>query len=134
MLDFIKKLALREKEEAEERKKRSDDDEESKYDMASFLAESKRWRKTGGKYNFNRKGPISSLSSGKQIQSSGAGLKRTVTQSLADEKVALKKKNTMIPKKNQTNGGLGTEIDFAKQRKNSLLIGGSKEEQVKRYH
>jgi hypothetical protein len=37
-------LVLREKEEIEERKKRVDDEEESKYDMASFLAESKRWR------------------------------------------------------------------------------------------
>jgi len=37
-------LAVREKEEIEERKKRVDDEEESKYDMASFLAESKRWR------------------------------------------------------------------------------------------
>ena len=35
---------LREKEEIEERNKRVDDEEESKYDMASFLAESKRWR------------------------------------------------------------------------------------------
>ena len=43
-VQFQKLLAVREKEEIEERKKRVDDDEESKYDMASFLAESKRWR------------------------------------------------------------------------------------------
>ena len=40
----MKRLALREKDELEERKKRVDDDEDSKYDMANFLAESKRWR------------------------------------------------------------------------------------------
>ena len=43
-VQFQKLLAVREKEEIEERKKRVDDDEENKYDMASFLAESKRWK------------------------------------------------------------------------------------------
>ena len=41
---FQKQLAVREKQELEERKKRVEDEEEIKYDMASFLAESKRWR------------------------------------------------------------------------------------------
>jgi hypothetical protein len=43
-IDFQKQLVVREKVEVEERKKRVDDEEESKYDMASFLAESKKWR------------------------------------------------------------------------------------------
>lgn len=41
---FQKGLLIREKEEIEERKKRHDDDEESKYDIAAFMAENKRWR------------------------------------------------------------------------------------------
>ena len=41
---FQKQLQIREKEELEERKKRVDDDEEGKNDMASYIAESKRWR------------------------------------------------------------------------------------------
>lgn len=43
-IEFQKQLLVREKLEIEERKKRVDDEEESKYDMASFLAESKKWR------------------------------------------------------------------------------------------
>jgi hypothetical protein len=50
-----KGLAVREKEEAEERKKRQEDDEENKYDLATFMAENKRWRsKLGGKYPYKR--------------------------------------------------------------------------------
>ena len=32
-----------------------DDDEEGKTDMASYIAESKRWRQKAGKYSYNRK-------------------------------------------------------------------------------
>lgn len=40
----MKQLIIREKEEIEERKKRVDDDEESKYDISTFMADSKRRR------------------------------------------------------------------------------------------
>lgn len=43
-VQFQNRLLIREKQELEERKKRVDDDEEGKADMASYIAESKRWR------------------------------------------------------------------------------------------
>jgi hypothetical protein len=45
---------VREKEEDEERKKREEDEEE-KYDMSSFLAESKKWRKGVSKFSYSRR-------------------------------------------------------------------------------
>ena len=41
-------------------------DEESNYDN-SYFGENKRWRKVGGKYTLSRRGPLSSLSSGKTV-------------------------------------------------------------------
>jgi len=52
---------VREKEEDEERKKREEDEEE-KYDMSSFLAESKKWRKGVSKFSYGRR-PIGQLKS-----------------------------------------------------------------------
>jgi hypothetical protein len=40
----------------------------------------------------------------------------------------------MTSKKLTSNNGFTEGMDFSKQRKNSILIGGSKEEQIKRYH
>ena len=56
------------------------------------------------------------------------------TDNHIDSKTPIKKKNTMNFKKT-TNNGFGTEtLDFQqKSRKMSVLIGGSKEEQSKRY-
>ena len=45
-----------------------------------------------------------------------------------DSKTPLKKKTTMTSKKLTSNNGFSDNVDFSKQRKNSLLIGGSKEE------
>jgi hypothetical protein len=57
---FAKQLQVREKEEVEERKKRVDDEEESKYDMGSLFADSKRWRYKGKPYNYGRRPNLSS--------------------------------------------------------------------------
>jgi hypothetical protein len=48
----------------------------------------------------------------------------------SDSKTPIKKKNTMTAKKSAAanGGGLPTEVDFAKTRKNSVLIGGTKDE------
>ena len=51
-----------------------------------------------------------------------------------DSRTPIKKKTTMTSKKLTSNNGFGENVDFSKQRKNSILIGGSKEEQIKRYH
>lgn len=131
-----KQLLIREKEEIEERKKRVDDEEESKYDM-SFV-DSKRLR---SKYVFktNYKRPGGSMSSGKvnMIGSSSNTLKKLPLSNLnskedGDSKTPIKKKQTMTSKKLTSTFSEG--VDFSKQRKNSILIGGSKEEQIKRYH
>jgi hypothetical protein len=128
-----KRLCIREKEEVEERKKRVDDEEESKYDMT--FADSKRLR---SKYNFksNYKRPGGSMSSNKVSMLGGSSntLKKLPLGNLSDmgshgdSKTPLKKKTTMTSKKLTSNNGFSDNVDFSKQRKNSLLIGGSKEE------
>lgn len=45
-----------------------------------------------------------------------------------DSRTPIKKKTTMTSKKLTSNNGFGENVDFSKQRKNSILIGGSKEE------
>ena len=103
--------------------------------MSNFMAESKRWRQKAGKYPYNRK-PLGAYGGSKSIIMNGSGAtKKLPTGSLIDshtDKTPLKKKNTMTNKK--TNNGLATDLEFSKQRKNSLLIGGSKDDQSKRYH
>ena len=74
---FQQKLLLREKEEIEEKKKRIDDEEESKYDVSSFLAEAKRWRGKGGKFNFHRR-PYNSISSSKALLAAGTSALRKI--------------------------------------------------------
>jgi hypothetical protein len=128
-----KELLIREKEEIEERKKRVDDEEESKYDMT--FADSKRLR---SKYTFksNYKRPGGSMSSNKVGMLGGGSntLKKLPLSSLndrggdGDSKTPLKKKSTMTSKKLTSNNGFSENVDFTKQRKNSILIGGSKEE------
>ena len=112
---------IREKEEAEERKKRQEDDEENKYDLATFMAENKRWRsKLGGKYG-NYRRPVGGRLSDKHAVS---GFKRTGTRADAgDEKTPLKKKNTTTSFKRSGTGLNGADIDFVKSRKSSLLMG-----------
>lgn len=118
---FAKQLQIREKEEIEERKKRVDDEEESKYDMASLFADSKRWRKTN-KYNYNRR-PAGSMSSNKVssiLGSSSSTLKKLPLSSLSssdvysDSKTPIKKKSTMTSKKLTNNNGFSEGIDFSK--------------------
>jgi hypothetical protein len=125
-----KKLLIREKEEIEERKKRVDDEEESKYDMT--FVDSKRLR---SKYTFktNYKRPGGSMSSNKvsMMGSSSNALKKLPLSNLnssegENSKTPIKKKITMNNKKVSAN--LSDGVDFSKQRKNSVLIGGSKEE------
>lgn len=97
------------------------------------MAENKRWRqKLGGKYPYKR--PLGGGLSGKPLLGgSSTALKKQATQNMnnndSDNKTPLKKKNTMNFKRSQ-NGNFPTDtIDFAKQRKNSLLIGGTREDQ-----
>lgn len=138
---FQKDLIQREKEEIEERKKRVDDEEE-KFDFATSFLETKKYRGKGGKYNYNRTRPLGSLSSGKSNISSGiSGLKKIPLSKINDgepghenSRTPLKKKNTMNYKRQITYTGSSNELDFSKQRKNSVLIGGSKDDQIKRYH
>lgn len=131
-MDFQKKLAIREKQELEERKKRVEDDEDSKYDMASFLAESKRWRQKAGKFPYRQSNGKTYSSSKSLIGGSLSTLKKLPLGSLSDghndSKTPLKKKSTLTSKKSSNNTGFQNEIDFAKQRKNSILIGGSKDD------
>ena len=91
-------MQIREKEEVEERKKRRvDDEEESKYDMASLFADSKRWRTKANKYNYGRR-PL--VSSRKTVMTgvSSSGLKKLPLSSLNstdghnDSKTPIKKK------------------------------------------
>ena len=68
--------------------------------------------------------------------SSSSTLKKLPLSSLSssdghsDSRTPIKKKNTMTMKKSgATNGaGFATDVDFSKQRKNSVLIGGTKDE------
>jgi hypothetical protein len=110
-----------------------DDEEESKYDMT--FADSKRLR---SKYTFkaNYKRPGGSMSSNKvsMLGSSSSTLKKlplsnlNSSESYSDSKTPIKKKQTMNSKKLTSNSGFSEGVDFSKQRKNSILIGGSKEE------
>ena len=113
----MKRLALREKDELEERKKRVDDDEDSKYDMANFLAESKRWRQKAGKYPYTRK-PIGSFGISKTLSSSTNMIKK-MPINLTDghtDKTPIKKKNTLTSKKSNNGlikfGGIANSIAF----------------------
>ena len=117
-----------------------DDDEESKYDSSSFYLDSKRWRQKGYKYSYGRR-PIGNLGSSKALLGGGSSaLKKLPLSSLtsseghSDSKTPIKKKNTMNIKKTSGNNGFPSDIDLAKQRKNSVLIGGTKDESIKRYH
>ena len=134
-IEFRKQLVVREKIEAEERKKRVDDEEESKYDMASFLAESKKWRQKATKYPHLNRRPLGGMSSSKASLNSGGSGKTPISKMNSDnnigEKSTLKKTKTIKPKANHSNI---SESDFSKNRKNSLIVGGSKDEQIKRYH
>jgi len=134
-IDFRKQLVVREKIEAEERKKRVDDEEESKYDMASFLAESKKWRQKATKYPHLNRRPLGGMSGSKASLNSGGSGKTPISKMNSDnnigEKSTLKKTKTIKPKANHSNI---SESDFSKNRKNSLIVGGSKDEQIKRYH
>jgi hypothetical protein len=99
------------------------------------FADSKRLR---SKYTFksNYKRPGGSMSSNKvsMLGSSSNALKKLPLGSLSDigshgdSKTPLKKKTTMTSKKLTSNNGFSDNVDFSKQRKNSILIGGSKEE------
>lgn len=105
------------------------------------FADSKRLR---SKYTFksNYKRPGGSMSSNKisNLGSSSNTLKKLPLSGLSDlgshgdGRTPLKKKTTMTSKKLTSNNGFSDNVDFSKQRKNSILIGGSKEEQIKRYH
>ena len=101
--------------------------------MAAFMAENKRWRsKIGGKYQPRR--PLGGRFSEKPLLG-GSSIKRQGTMTAAidsDNKTPLKKKNTMTFKRSTTNCFPG-EVEFAKSRKNSLLIGNTREDQTKRY-
>ena len=94
----------------EERKKRVEDEEEIKYDMASFLAESKRWRQKATKYTYNKR-PFGSFSSSRSLLSGTSGMSTLkklnshtnggITDS--DNKTPIKKKSTMSIKKASSN-------------------------------
>jgi len=99
------------------------------------MAESKRRRQiTGGKYN-NFKRPMANYTSSKVMinsQSTHSKLKIPLSNLNSggdnDNKTPIKKKNSMNIKKTSNNNGFSSEIDFSKQRKNSLLIGGTKDD------
>ena len=119
---FMKQLQVREKEEVEERKKRVDDEEESKYDMASIFADTKRWRSKAGKYGYGRR-PIGSMSSSKvtgSMGSSASTLKKLPLSSLnssdnhIDSRTPIKKKSTMTSKKLTSNNGFSDEAQVSK--------------------
>lgn len=92
------------------------------------MAENKRWRsKIGGNYKYKR--PLGSKVSDKPLLGS-SGIKRQGTLSSVndgDNKTPLKKKSTMSFKRSATNC-FPNEIEFTKSRKNSLLIGNTREE------
>tara|TARA_B110000285_G_C15122979_1_gene618372 strand:- start:502 stop:738 length:237 start_codon:yes stop_codon:yes gene_type:complete len=78
---------------------------------------------------------MGSMSNSKAMMgSSSSTLKKLPLSSLNStdgDRTPIKKKNTMTTKKaSATNGGSGfsSELDFSKQRKNSVLIGGTKDE------
>ena len=80
---------------------------------------------------------MGSMSNSKAMMgSSSSTLKKLPLSSLnasdghSDSRTPIKKKNTMTTKKSAaTNGaGFASELDFSKQRKNSVLIGGTKDE------
>jgi hypothetical protein len=86
---------------------------------------------------------MGSMSNSKaMLGSSSSTLKKLPLSSLSssdghsDSRTTIKKKNTMTSKKVSTNGGgFASELDFSKQRKNSVLIGGKEDANaMKRYH
>jgi hypothetical protein len=78
----------------------------------------------------------SNMSSKAMLGSSSSALKKLPLSGLNssdshnDSRTPIKKKNTMTSKKTSSanGGGFSSELDFSKQRKNSVLIGGTKDE------
>jgi hypothetical protein len=103
------------------------------------FADSKRLRsKYTFKANYKRSGTMSS-NKVSMLGSSSSTLKKLPLSNLGGgesygDRTPIKKKATMTSKKLTSNSGFSEGVDFSKQRKNSILIGGSKEENLKRYH
>mmetsp|Transcript_4775 Transcript_4775/g.8188 ORF Transcript_4775/g.8188 Transcript_4775/m.8188 type:complete len:186 (+) Transcript_4775:2310-2867(+) len=124
-----------------------DDEEESKYDVSSFLAEAKRWRGKGGKFNFQRR-PYNSISSSKALLAAGTSALRKIqlnnlgtTDSGVDSKTPVKKKNSINQKKSVTQNKGGDAFlskpdkDMKQYRKNSMMVGNEgKGESAKKYN
>ncbi len=133
-VQFMKQLALREKEEMEERKRRMDEDEESKFDINSFLNESKRWKSKASKYQFAKR-PYNSINSSKALLAAGTNALRKIqlttfgsteaSMESNSKKSTKRSKNATSNKKSGATKGDGMlklpDKEFKKERKNSML-------------
>ena len=98
--------------------------------MASYIAESKRWRQKTGKYSYNRQTTRTIGSTKSLLGSSMNTLKKLPLGNLdGHDKPKSEKKAKLLKQKTVVIGnGFNSEVDFTKQRKSSLLIGGTKDD------
>lgn len=85
--------------------------------MASFLADSKRWRSKASKYTYSKR-PLGQFSSSRSLLNGSSGISSTLKKypttvnNDSDSKTPIKKKNTMNIKKASSN--VINDVDFSK--------------------
>ncbi len=118
---FQVELATRGKVEEEERKKQAEEDEENNYDITSFLRDARKFKPKSLKHGSFRKMGTQYF---KLSQApTGRVLRRGTTFEYPSEEMS----KTPVKKKTNTIRKQGTATE-SKTRKNSLLLGGAKED------